>query len=428
MSFSDFLAPTALVTVLASAIPACGDGPADPGSGGPLMAEQFQRNYELTNGMWFSGESFAARTMYSVAGRLTDERPSSVDSVINLQGGYVVPAYGEAHQHNIEGSAALDGFVQDYLARGVFYVRNPNVLPRTRPAATRINVPGSVDAIFSNGGFTSPGGHPAGVAQRNIDRGAWSVADGSGAFYWEVTDEASLRVAFSEFVGADPAPEFVKVYLLYSEEYDRRIGDDRFVFWRGMDPDLLPVLVELAHAEGLSIYAHVESAHDFRVAVEAGVDQVGHMPGFRKGQGPDPLESGDEAFLIDPASARLAASRGIPVVTTLGNDARGRVGRTNLRTLHDAGVTILVGTDSYEADPSNEIRDLESSGVFSNLELLRMWSVETPRSIFPGRDIGSVDPGAEANFLVLEGNPIEDFDALFGITLRVKSGRLLRPE
>src|SRR3954465_2578569 len=50
--------------------------------------------YELRNGHWFTGSGFEGGTMYSVYGVLTERRPEPVDSVIDLQGGYVVPAFG----------------------------------------------------------------------------------------------------------------------------------------------------------------------------------------------------------------------------------------------------------------------------------------------------------------------------------------------
>jgi hypothetical protein len=42
--------------------------------------------------------------------------------------------------------------------------------------------------------------------------------------------------------------------------------------WRGLNPTLLPTIVRLARREGKRVMAHVESAADFRVAVNASVD------------------------------------------------------------------------------------------------------------------------------------------------------------
>jgi hypothetical protein len=46
-----------------------------------------------------------------------------------------------------------------------------------------VNRPDSIDVIFANGGWTSPGGHPAEIVRRNVERGRWAQSDGDGAFY-----------------------------------------------------------------------------------------------------------------------------------------------------------------------------------------------------------------------------------------------------
>ena len=69
-----------------------------------------------------------------------------------------------------------------------------------------------------------------------------------------------------------------------------------------------------------------------------------------------------------------------------------------------------------------EVNFLRETRVFSNLQLLKMWSETTPKVIFPRRKIGALEEGYEANFLVLEGNPIEDFSEIKKIRMRVKLG------
>lgn len=73
-----------------------------------------------------------------------------------------------------------------------------------------------------------------------------------------------------------------------------------------------------------------------------------------------------------------------------------------------------------------EVEFLNETGVFSNLELLRMWSETTPRVIFPQHKIGALKEGYQANFLVLEGNPIEDFRRVRTIRMRVKQGEPIK--
>jgi imidazolonepropionase-like amidohydrolase len=61
-------------------------------------------------------------------------------------------------------------------------------------------------------------------------------------------------------------------------------------------------------------------------------------------------------------------------------------------------------------------------GVFDNLSLLKIWCEVTPRTIFPHRKIGRLQEGYEASFLVLDGNPLENFAHVQAIRRRFKQG------
>ena len=70
---------------------------------------------------------------------------------------------------------------------------------------------------------------------------------------------------------------------------------------------------------------------------------------------------------------------------------------------------------------------LAANGMLDNTTLLRLWSRETPRTIFPGRRLGELRAGFEANFLVFAGNPVQDLANIERIVMRVKRGLVLPP-
>ena len=391
------------------------------------------------NGRWFTGSTFEPRRVY-VQGDTFIEPGPRPDLAIDLAGGYVVPPFGEAHNHNVEliasQPARLEATLNAYLRAGVFYVQNPNSLPGTREdLSQRLGRIDSPDVTFAHGGLTGPGGHPVGVVERNIARGAWTSAQGEGAFLFSVEDAVSLDAAWSALL-AD-RPDFVKVYLLYSEEYSTRLTDPETIGWRGLDPTLVPEVVRRADETRLRVVAHVESAADFHVAVEAGVDQIAHMPGFRGDPDsglPDPAR-----YRISDADALTAARKGIVVVTTLAGlagraaqegdgalrTAADRLNRANLSVLLKNGVAVAVGSDQYDGTSVAEAQYLATLGVFDPAALLRSWSETTPRAIFPDRRIGRLAPGYEASFLVLDGDPLENFANVTRIRSAVKQGQAI---
>ena len=419
----------------------CGGACARQQTGGAVHAPTTQalesgRTLALVNGHWLLNGRFVDGTRYVINGVLRDHLAGRADSTVDLGGGYVVPPFGEAHNHNIEASRRLDGQIAQYLRDGVFYVENPNVLPRSRAAIEgKVKVPPSVDVIFANGGLTGTGGHPIEIVRRNVARGIWTDADGEGAFYWEIGDARDLDRQWPAIVAQ--RPDFIKVYLLYSEDYERRRTDTTLFGWRGLNPALLPDIVARARAAGLRVAAHIESAADFRTAVAAGVDQVAHMPGFRGDEHVHLPEA--TPYLLTDDDARAAARRGIVVVTTLGaaatldptgpdsltRRALDALHRRNLQTLRHAGVRLALGSDSYGDDSRAEARYLHALGTFSDAELVQLWSHDTPRAIFPARAIGGVDEGDEASFLVLACDPLVRFACTEEIRLRVKDGRVL---
>lgn len=390
--------------------------------------------YEFRNGRWFDGEGFRPGTFYTRFGTLTRTRPAGVDSVVDLKGRWVVPPYAEGHNHNVEDSPRLEGLIDRYLRAGVYYVKNPNALPRSALAIRdRVNLPASIDASFAMGGWTSPGGHPIGVVRRAVGAGFWPEGSGDGAFYYAVENEEHLDRRWAGFLAL--RPDFVKTYLLYSENHAEIRDDTAHVGWRGLDPALLPEIVRRAHAADLPVTAHVETAADFGHAVAAGVDEVAHLPGFRGDRShlfPDPA-----VYRIREADARLAGERGIVVLTTLANyegSAPDSVTRAahevwihNLSLLKRHGVSIALGSDGYDGVGVAEAFQVLDLGVFSPAELLRAWVETTPATIFPGRRIGRLEEGFEASFLVLDGDPLEDFSATREIVLRVKNGLILDP-
>ena len=170
---------------------------------------------------------------------------------------------------------------------------------------------------FSNGAFTGTGGHPVEIAERVIRTGKWGDADAEGGFYYTVNSKAELDKKWPLLIAT--RPDFIKTYLLYSDEYLRRRNASQFYAWKGLNPKILGMIVKKAHAAHLRVSTHIEDAADFHAALVAGVDEINHMPGFRAFS--DVESHPMSVFEISDADAELAARHGTYVITTL-NGAR----------------------------------------------------------------------------------------------------------
>jgi tetratricopeptide (TPR) repeat protein len=347
---------------------------------------------KFTNGLWFNGTTFEKKTMYAVGNVFRDEFDGEA-TVVDLAGRYVVPPFGDAHNHAFADGGNVDEQLQRYLRAGIFYVKNPNnSASLTAPLRARVNTPETVDVIYANGGLTRTGGHPSQIYARLGER----FADA----YVTVDSSAELERKWPQILAGKP--DFVKVYLEHSEDAKAS---------RGLDPALVPLVVARAHRDGLRVSAHVVSAADFRTAAAAGIDEITHLP----------------LALLTAADTALAKEKNVTVVTTVLSHRpnEGFTGHgANLALLKRAGVNVVLGVDN---DPTvvDEALAVAQLGVYTNAELLRMLTEGTPRAIFPSRKLGRFANGFEASLLALDANPLEDLAALRRVSVRVKQGHVI---
>lgn len=271
-----------------------------------------QKSYQFTNGQWFDGKVFRRRNFYSVNGVLTLKKPAKIDEVADLKNGYVIPPFAEAHNHWLE-PQRVDKYIQNYLRDGVFYDKDGANLPYlVSQFRDKLNRPTSVDFITALQGFTGSGGHPLEIIRQFKEIGVlpkeWSERDFDGKAVMIVDDAKDIPSRWSLLL--ESKPEFVKAFLLYSEQYGMHKDNPKK---SGLNPKLLPEIVRLAHKAGLYVSVHISTATDFHNALVAGADEIAHLPfiDFDK-------ELGNDQFLIRKADAQLAAKRGVRVITTLG--------------------------------------------------------------------------------------------------------------
>ena len=424
----------------------------------PSAESQAVKNYAFLHGQWFDGKGFQQATWYSSQGRLTRTAPAGVVETVDLAGAFVVPPFGEAHNHNVEGEWNVQAVSERYLKDGVFYVKNPNDVRDFAVALRdRVNRPHTIDAVFAHAGMTGTGGHPIALYEDILRVHRYEPVIGHREVGW-FHNRAYVVVDTEQDVDEKWAlitsgkPDFLKMYLVHSEDSVARQRDVHLTRRTGLNPALLPRIVAKAHAAGLPLTVHVESASDFRIAVQAGVDEIAHVPGWLV----ESVVDAERARLTEE-DARLAAEKGIVVVTTTvageampgtgsahfhdhtpdhampgtssGSPTDGvdlhalarDVQRANITLLYRHGVTLAIGSDHAETSLA-EVINLRALLPFDNLTLLKLWCEATPTAIFPGRKIARFEEGYETSFLALVGNPLEDFNYVQAIRLRFKQG------
>jgi imidazolonepropionase-like amidohydrolase len=359
--------------------------------------------------------------------------------MIDLRGGYVTPAFGDAHTHNLDGSFRLDSVRAAYVREGTLYVQT---LTNSRTGADevrgRFNRPCELDVAYANGGISSTLSHPF-LAYEPRAMGIYSDWEGRAAeirrsrraernSYWFVDDTAALAVEWPKILAG--RPDIVKVFLLDATENPPPVNETGLPSGRGLRPSVVAAVVRRAHAAGIRVAAHVETAEDFRIAEAAGVDLFAHLPGYEiEKNTPSRVaeidsatarRAGERAVVFTPTVSLAVVSAETPTPDSLVNRRRD-LQRRNIQLLLRHGAQLAIGSDWFGQTASREIEALQALGIMPLEQIVRAW-MTTPRLMFPRRRIGVLDDGYEATFLVFRTNPFTSLDALRGITLRMKQG------
>jgi imidazolonepropionase-like amidohydrolase len=399
------------------------------------------RIFKFTNGRWFNGKNFKRQTLYSVNGFLTKKRPPKVDEIVDLKNGFVVPPFADAHTHNFDGAWSIAQQIEKYLRDGVFYAKvQTNTISGATEVSSKVNIPASIDVSYAHGALTASYGHgvevyeglailrkPGANTPEEVQRIRASKFRENDAYYIIDTAE-DLKQKWERIL--DGKPDFLKIYLLTTEEFEKRRLRTDTVGDRGLDPGLVPLIVNKAHAAGLRVSAHVDTVTDYRVALNAGVNEMAHMPGYYVRADEDV-----EKYKLTEKDAEETAHRKIWVIPApifygswmevTAREKTDKVLKHNLSLLRTAAAPIAFGSDRYGSTPVDDVLYLSKLRVFSNLEMLKIWVEDTPLTIFPNRKIGRLREGYEASFLVLSGNPINNFGEIKNIQMRCKQGYLI---
>jgi len=387
--------------------------------------ENFYQSVKFTDGKWLINDEFKSITVYSIDGFFSFNSPEKVDTTVSLSNNFIIPPFAEAHNHNIgTGVTEWDKrAIDNYLNAGVFYVKIQGNLPLSAEykSELQLNKPGSIDVQFAQGNITALNGHPISLIHSLHGRGFYrgkTIESLNNTRYFTIDSEEEIADKWPIILNYKP--DFIKIFLANSDLFEKN-RNDTTVWYKGLNPKLVPNLVERAHQNGLRITAHINNTFDLHHALINKVDEIAHMPRMISGIDYDPISAED---------AKLAATNKTIIITTLAISLfqGGTINEEDfpmaiqfqtedLTMLKKHGALVAIGSDDPMDTSVKEAIYLKDLNVFDNLELLKVWTEVTPKTIFPNRKIGAIEEGYEANFIVLDGNPIEDFDFVTKVIL-----------
>jgi imidazolonepropionase-like amidohydrolase len=375
-----------------------------------------------------------------------DVKPPANAEVIDGKGRFLMPGLWDNHQHFSDNDGALD------LANGVTSARD--MANDTDTFLQRI-------ARFDNGSELGPRVLKAGII------------DGTGEF----AGPTKMRV--------DTAEQAIRDVDWYADH-----GYAQIKIYSSVKPELVPIIADHAHARGLRVSGHVPAFMSARQFVEGGADEIQHLnfivlnflfPEVKETRNrdrfikvaehasefsPDKTEVRDfinflrkrhtvldptinlfeGLFCGDPSAITPGLEQIVPRFPPQVRRAM-RSGALEvppnsqaayreafpammrlLKAIHDAGITIIPGTDALAGYTLHHELELYTRAGIAPAEVLRM-ATWTPALVMGvNKDRGVIAPGKLADMILVDGDPTKNIRDIDKITTVVKGGKVYDPK
>ncbi|MFF4244676.1 amidohydrolase family protein [Streptomyces sp. NPDC001822] len=194
----------------------------------------------------------------------------------------------------------------------------------------------------------------------------------------------------------------------------------------------LRAVVDEAHRLGLPVAAHAHGGQAIKDALEAGVDSLEHVT-FLSADGVDPVEEIVDAVAASDTFVSLSLGVDPRVAVTPPKAMAAVVGKMSVtnRKLYRRGARVVIGSDAGIAP--FKPHDVLPHGVaaLTRLDVTPLEALKSVTSLaarlcrVEGRK-GSIAAGADADLLVVRGNPAEDTAALLDVEAVFRAGVRVR--
>ena len=316
--------------------------------------------------------------------------------IIDLQGAAILPGFINAHVHRGYSERNLKAWAKE----GVTAVRDLGGNPRNNLFAFRDSVnkkPECARLVAAGPMLTVPNGYP---------KVPWGSANGL-----PVTSPDEARAKVNQLL--DDGADMIKIALESGKSFRRKIPM--------LSLEEATAIVEAAHQRGTVVSAHVLTSNDLEHALNAGVDDIAHMVTDNP---PDSL-------------IQRVVDDGVYWVPTLElwhgvGPIMGKVASKNLSRFVQAGGIVALGTDyeGYNSKfdlgmPIREIKWMKDAGM-TPMQIIVAATKNAAYVCNQGDKIGTLEKGKIADILIVNGNPLEDIEALLNVRMIIHGGVIIQ--
>lgn len=202
----------------------------------------------------------------------------------------------------------------------------------------------------------------------------------------------------------------------------------------GFSREELLAAVEEAENAQTYVAAHLYTDDAIRRAIECGVKSIEHGNLITPETAKLAKERGAFVVPTNIVYDRLAkdgASLGLPPVSVAKIEDVRSAGFNALKVLHEAGVTMIYGTDLLGEMHEHQSEEFVLRGEhLPAADVIRSATLDAAKALgYEGR-LGTIAAGAFADLIVVDGNPLEDLSLLTGqgrhMPFIIKSGKFVK--
>ncbi len=195
--------------------------------------------------------------------------------------------------------------------------------------------------------------------------------------------------------------------------------------------DELTAICEEAHKFGKHAAAHCHSSQAMLNVLDAGIDTIIHGD-FREPDGSETFrpEIADRiaeqgVFVNKTIGGSVAGMRILEAEGDLSEEQKGQLDETrrssemrlgHFARMREAGVMMAAGSDSawglYQMGDFQTEIEAHVRGGMSNMEAIVAATRDSARSCWTDGSVGTLEPGKQADILVVDGDPLEDINQL----------------
>ncbi len=370
-------------------------------------------------------------------------------------------ANGEAGVLALVHGLLIDGTGAEPVEDGVVIIRDRRIV--AVGSASEIEIPEDAEVLDVGGGAILPGFINAhvhdGYSESNLRAwargGVTTVRDLGTQFRWTSSsvsvfadrDRLNADVRNARLVAAGPLVTTVGGYGGYAvtspedarDKVNGLIDGGANIIKVAIEDNLqgrrwpmltlgeIRAIVETAHTRDIRVAAHVSRSVHVEMALDASVDDVNHMA-------VDSVSGGLIARMVDRGMAWVPTLELWEGVSRRYGLSWDRIAAGNLLRFVEAGGIVALGTDyaGYTTPfdlgmPITEIRLMSDAGM-TPMQLIEAATRNAAIVCGLGDDVGTLEPGKIADVIVVDGNPLDDLQALGSVLVVVRDGVVIRDD